>query len=121
MNFYSATLDTFRRFAAPRRRPPILEKRTYVFILVPFHFGGNGRGRNAEIVQDLIDNSSDSNGARNDALSMLTGLDCSENRTPSKTTGVQDVNNAPGLNHDLMWTWFLPNPLWPPNKRKWNL
>lgn len=18
------------------------------------------------------------------------------------------------------WTWFLPNPLWPPNKIKWN-
>jgi hypothetical protein len=33
----------------------------------------------------------------------------------------EDLNNAPGLNHDLMWTWFLPNPLWPPNKSNRNL
>jgi len=39
---------------------------------------------------------------------------------PPETTAERDLNNALELNHDLMWTWFLPNPLWPPNKSKWN-
>ena len=41
-------------------------------------------------------------------------------RVVVRRTAERDLNNAPGLNHDLMWTWFLPNPLCPPNKSKWN-
>ena len=41
-------------------------------------------------------------------------------RVVERRTAEGDLNNAPGLNHDLMWTWFLPNPLCPPNKSKWN-
>jgi hypothetical protein len=26
-------------------------------------------------------------------------------------------NSEPELNYELMWTWFLPNPLWPPKNR----
>jgi hypothetical protein len=33
----------------------------------------------------------------------------------------QDLNNASELNYDLMWMWFLPNPLWLPNKSNRNL
>ena len=47
-------------------------------------------------------------------FSTLAALD----RAVSRTTAERDLNNAPGLNHDLMWTWFLPNPLWPPNKSR---
>ena len=41
-------------------------------------------------------------------------------RVVERRTAERDLNNAPGLNHDLMWTWFLPNPLCLPNKSKWN-
>jgi hypothetical protein len=40
-------------------------------------------------------------------------------RVVERRTAERDLNNAPGLNHDLMWMWFLPNPLWPPNKSRW--
>jgi hypothetical protein len=42
-------------------------------------------------------------------------------RVVERRTAEQDLNNAPGIDHDLMWTWFLPNPLWPPNKSTWKL
>jgi hypothetical protein len=42
-------------------------------------------------------------------------------RVVERRTAEGDLNNAPGLNHDLMWTWFVPNPLWPPNKSTWKL
>jgi len=118
MNFYSATLETFRRFAARRRSRRTVEKRTYVFIFVPGAFGGNGRARKTEIAQNLIDNDSDSDGARKDALSTLTAPDWAEVRTLRKTTGARDVNDESELNYDLLWTWFLPNPLWPSKGRK---
>jgi hypothetical protein len=118
MNLCSATIETLRQFAARRRSQPIVEKRTYVFILVPFGLNGNGRAKKAEVAQNLIDNGSDPHGARNDALSTLTALDCTQLRTPSKTTGVREVNDESELNYDLMWTWFLPNPLWPPKGQK---
>jgi len=82
LNVRLLLMDAIRRFAARRQSPRVIERRTYVFILVPFDFRANGHARKTELEQDL--------------------------------------NNAPGLNHDLMWTWFLPNPLWPSNKSKGN-
>ena len=113
MNFYSATFETFRWFAARRRSSRTVERRTYVFILVPFHFNGNGRARPAEIAHSLIDD-----GSNNDAFSTLTALDCIEICPQTKTTGVREVNGEAELNYNLMWTWFLPNPLWQPKKRE---
>jgi hypothetical protein len=118
MKLYSATIDTFRRFKARRQSPRTVERRTYVFILVPFGFNRNGSAKKAEVAQNFIDNGSDPDGAPNDALSTLTALDRNKLRRPGKTTSVREVNDESELNYDLMWTWFLPNPLWPPKGRK---
>ena len=111
-------MDAIRRFAARRQSPRVVERRIYVFIVVPFDFRANGHARKTELEQDLIDNSRHADDPRTNGLfSTLAAL----NRAASRTTAERDLNNVPGLNHGLMWTWFLPNPLWPPNKskRKW--
>jgi hypothetical protein len=118
MNIPLALTDAIRRFVGRHRSPRVVERRTYVFILVPFDFRANGHARKTELEQDLIDNSRHADDPRTNGLfSTLAAL----NRAASRTTAERDPNNAPGLNHDLMWTWFLPNPLWPPNKGKWHL
>jgi hypothetical protein len=105
MNIPLALIDAIRRLRGPLRAT---EKRTYVFILVPFDFRGNGRARSAQLEQYLIDNSRHADNPRTNALSStLAGLD----RAASRTTTERDLNNPQKLNHDLMWTWFLPNPL----------
>ena len=117
LNIRLLLMDAIRRFAARRQSPRVVERRTYVFILVPFDFRANGHARKTELEQDLIDNSRHADDPRtNDLFSTLAAL----NRAASRTTAERDLNNVPGLNHGLMWTWFLPNPLWPPNKSKWN-
>ena len=109
-------MDAIRRFAARRQSPRVVEGRTYVFILVPFDFRANGHARKTELEQDLIDNSRHADDPRTNGLfSTLAAL----NRAASRTAE-GDLNNVLGLNHDLMWTWFLPNPVCPPNKNKWN-
>ena len=117
LNIRLLLMDAIRRFAARHGSARVSENRTYVFILVPFGFRGNGHARKTELEQDLIDNSTHADDPRTNGLfSTLAAL----NRAASRTTAERDLNNAPGLNHDLMWTWFLPNPLCPPNKSKWN-
>ena len=117
LNIRLLLMDAIRRFAARRQSPRVVERRTYVFILVPFDFRANGHVRKTELEQDLIDNSRHADDPwTNGLFSTLASLD----RGASRTTAERDLNNAPGLNHDLMWTWFLPNPLWPPNKSKSN-
>ena len=111
-------MDGIRRFAARRQSQRVVERRTYVFILVPFDFRANGHARKTELEQDLIDNSRHADDLRTNGLfSTLAAL----NRGAFRKTAERDLNNALGLNHDLMWTWFLPNPLWPPNKSTWKL
>ena len=116
LNIRLLLMDAIRRFAARRQSPRVVETRTYVFILVPFDFRANGHARKTELEQDLIDNSRRADCPRTNGLfSTLAAL----NRAASRTAE-RDLNNALGLNHDLMWTWFLPNPLCPSNKSKWN-
>ena len=117
MNVRSALMNMIRRFATRRKSQRLVEKRTYVFILVPFDFRGNGRARKAELDRDLIDNGNHADGTRTNTFSTIIALDSSA----AKTAAERDLNNAPGLDHDLMWTWFLPNPLWPPNKNNRDL
>jgi hypothetical protein len=118
LNLRLLLMDAIRQFAARRQSPRVVERRTYVFILVPFDFRANGHARKTELEQDLIDNSRHADDRRTNALfSTVAAL----NRAASRTIAERDLNNGPGLNHDLMWTWFLPNPFWPPNKREWNL
>ena len=110
-------MDAIRRFPARRQSPHVVERRTYVFILVPFDLRASGHARKTELEQDLIDNSKHADDPRTNALfSTLAAL----NRGAFRKTAERDLNNALGLNHDLMWTWFLPNPLCLPNKSKWN-
>src|SRR5262249_32107067 len=79
-------------------------------------FRGNGHARKTE--QDLIDNNRPADRPRPNArLSMLAAL----SRAFSRTTGERELKNPQKLNHDLMWTWFLPNPLSSPNESNWNL
>jgi hypothetical protein len=117
MNIRLALMDTIRRFAARRQSPHVAEKRTYAFILVPFTFRSNGHARKAHITQDLVGNGSRADATRADAsFSTFAGLD----RASSKTTSELDLSDNQELNYDLMWTWFLPNPLWPSNKSNSN-
>ena len=110
MNIPLALMDAIRRFAAGRVSPRVVEKRTYVFILVPFNFSGNGHARKARITHDLIRNGSHADGARTGALfSTIAALDGASSRTTSEP----DLSGDRELNYKLMWTWFLPNPLGP--------
>jgi len=114
MNFYSATIESVRRFAARRRVPRVIEKRIYVFILVPSDFRGNGHAKRAEVAQNLIDGHS-VDGTCNRTDGELSAINCTKT---SEQTGEHALNDEPQLNFDLMWTWFLPNPLWAPKKPK---
>jgi hypothetical protein len=116
MNIRSALMDRFRRFATHRGSPRVVEKRTYVFILVPFDFRGNGHAKKAEVAQDLIGNGSRGDGGRTEPFSSLTAADGIVISGAAKTFPEPDLNDEPELNYDLIWTWFLPNPLWPPKQ-----
>ena len=117
MNIPLAVMDAIRRFAARRGSPRIAGNRTYVFIFVPFDFRGNGQAKHAHITRDLIGNGRHAGDQRtNSHLSTLGALN-----PGSRTTAERDLNNPRQLNHHLMWTWFLPNPLWPPNKSNCDL
>ena len=121
MNLYSVAMDTLRGFAARRRAAHAVKKRTYIFVLVPFDFSKNGNAKRAEITQDLIKDHSDFERAANYKPHGLRALGRGAIRAATKTTTEVDVADEPELDFRLMWTWFLPNPLWPPNKGNWNL
>ena len=118
MNLYSAAIDALRRFATHHRAPRVVKKRTYVFFLVPFEFSKNGSAKNAEVAQGLINGYSDFDRAANYPLAAPPALGRGEIRRATKTTGEEDVDNDPQLDFRLMWTWFLPNPLWKPKRRE---
>jgi hypothetical protein len=118
MNLYSVAIDTLRRFAARHRAPRLVKQRTYVFIVVPFDFSKNGDSKKAEIPQDLINGHSDferaANHTRRAPLTLVRGeIGGATERTPDG-----NVDNEPQLDFRLMWTWFLPNPLWKPKRRE---
>jgi hypothetical protein len=118
LNIPLLLMDAIRRFAARRQSPRVVERRTYVFILVPFDFRANGHARKTELEQDLIDNSRHADDPRTNGLfSTVTAL----YRAAPGAVPDEDLNNVLELNHDLMWTWFLPNPLWLPNTSNRNL
>jgi hypothetical protein len=109
MNIPLALIDASKRFAT-RGSPRVVEKTTCVFLLVPLEFSGNGHAKKSELEQDLIDNGSRAGGAWTRALfSTLTALE----RAAAGAIPDEDLNSASELNYDLMWTWFLPNPLRP--------
>jgi hypothetical protein len=117
MNLYSVAIDTLRGFAVRHRAPRVIEKRTYVFFLVPFDFSKNGSAKKAEVAQGLINGHSDFDRAANYTVAAPPTLSRGEIRGATKTSGERDVDYEPQLNFRLMWTWFLPNPLWKPKRR----
>ena len=68
LNIRLFLMDAIRRFAARRQSPRVVERRTYVFILVPFDFRANGNARKTELEQDLIDNSRHADDPRTNGL-----------------------------------------------------
>ena len=111
MNFYSVTVDTFRRLAQRRRAARSINKSTYVFILVPTDVSGNGHAKRAEVIQPLIDNAARFGSVRSEGVPARP-IDHTDNCV------LDDGSDDPQLNYDLMWTMFLPNPLWPPKRRQ---
>ena len=68
LNIRLLLMDAIRRLAARRQSPRVVERRTYVFILVPFDFRANGHARKTELEQDLIDNSRHADDPRTNGL-----------------------------------------------------
>jgi hypothetical protein len=118
MNLYSVAIDTLRGFAPRHRAPRVVEKRIYVFFLVPFDFCKNGSATKAEVAQGLINDHSDFDRAVNYTLAAPHAIGRAEIRGATETTGEGDVDDEPQLDFRLMWTWFLPNPLWKPKQRQ---
>lgn len=117
MNVPLALMNATRRFTAAGTLPRVVEKRTYVFILVPFNFPGNGHVRKAHITRDLIHNGPHADSTQTDALLSTVAA---PDRASFRTTAEPDLSDDRELNYELMWTWFLPNPLWPTKTRKRN-
>jgi hypothetical protein len=117
MNVYSVAMDTLRGFAARRRAARAVKTRTYVFVLVPFDFSKNGNAQRAEIPKDLIKDHSDFEREANYTPPARRALRRGEIRAATKTTGGVDVADDAQLDFRLLWTWFLPNPLWKPKRR----
>jgi hypothetical protein len=118
MNLYSVAIDTLRRFAARHGAPRVLKQRTYVFILVPCDFSKNGDTKKAEVAQGLVDGHSDFDRAANYTPRAPRALGRGEIGGATEITPDGNVDNEPQLDFRLMWTWFLPNPLWAPKERK---
>jgi hypothetical protein len=117
MNLYSVAIDTLRGFAARRRAARAVKQRIYVFVLVPFDFSKNGDAKKAAVAQDLIKDLSGFERAAYKPLA-LRELGRGAIRAATKTTTEMDVADEPELDFRLMWTWFLPNPLWKPKQRR---
>jgi hypothetical protein len=80
MNLYSTTRETFRRLIDRHQASRTIEKRTYVFVFVPFDFRTSSHAKRIDMVNDRA--------------------------------------NEQRLDDELMWTWFLPNPLSPTKEQK---
>jgi len=117
MNLYSVAIDTLRGFAA-RQAARLVKRRTYVFVLVPFDFSKKKKKKRAEMTQDLVKDHSDSQCAANYKPLVLRAIGRGAILAATNTTTEMDVANEPELDFRLMWTWFLPNPLWKPEQRR---
>ncbi|HJW38964.1 MAG TPA: hypothetical protein VJ420_10140, partial [Candidatus Udaeobacter sp.] len=93
VNIRLLLMDAIGRFAVRRQSPRVVERRTYVFILVPFDFRANGHARKPELEPDLIDNSGHADDPRTNGLFSTLAA---PNRAASRTTAERDLNNAPG-------------------------
>jgi hypothetical protein len=100
MNLYSTGREAFRQFITRHQVSRVIHGRTYVFVFVPL---------------DLLetDRPPQTQGARPLIRAKAKDLRCPEQKGEGNGgSGEQQ------LNWDLMWTRFLPNPLWRPKERK---
>jgi hypothetical protein len=96
----------------------VVEKRTYVFIFVPFNLAETVMPERCISHKIRLVMAAAPMACGTDALfSTIADLD----RALSRTTSKPDLSDDRELNYDLMWTWFLPNPAVPTEecKRKW--
>lgn len=87
-------------------------------MVVPFDFSKNGGAKKVEVAQGLVNDHNDFDRAVNYTLAAPPALGRAEIRGATETTGEGDVDDEPQLDFRLMWTWFLPNPLWKPKRRE---
>jgi hypothetical protein len=114
MNLCSAAIVALRGFAVRHRAMRAVKQRTYVFVFVPLDFSQNGNAKKAEIAQGLINGHSDFDPAANCTSRAPLALGRDEIGCATETTPDANVDSEPQLDSRLMWTWFLPNPLWKP-------
>src|SRR5437763_2067980 len=117
MNLCSAAIVALRGFAVRHRATRGVKQRTYVFVFVPLDFSHNSDAKKAEIAQGLINRHSDFDPAANYTPRGPLALGRGEIGCATETTPDADVDSEPQLDSRLMWTWFLPNPLWKPKQR----
>jgi hypothetical protein len=118
MNLYSAATGTLGRFVARHPAPGVVKKRTYVFVLVLFDFSKNRGAKKAEVAQDSINDHTDFERAANYTLTAPLAFGRPEIPGATEATGEANVGSEPQLDSRLMWTWFLPNPLWKPKQHE---
>ena len=118
MNLYSVAIEILRRFVAHHRAPPVAKHRTYVFFLFPLAFSQNGDAKKVEVTQSLINGHSKFDRPTNYTPRAPLALGRGEICCAAETTPDGDVDSDPQLDYRLMWTWFLPNPLWKPKRRR---
>ena len=117
MNFYFA-VNAVRQFARRSRRPRVVERKTIIFILVPLDSSKFDGTKRASVAQDGIDSSGTSEGEPKQKLFNILASDCSEISGLNGHAVRVDADDPIELDSRLMWTWFLPNPLWKLKRRR---
>ena len=108
-NISSATMHKFKQFVARHRRPRVVGRKTYVFILVPFDPSEFGWVKRTEVAQPLINGHNGSDVERHEfGLSSPQRLraEVIDSRLEARNA---DPDDEAELDFRLLWTWFLPN------------
>ncbi|HEY2625132.1 MAG TPA: hypothetical protein VGI41_00115 [Candidatus Udaeobacter sp.] len=112
-------IHRFRKFVADHGLLRFVERKTYVFIFVPFDSSQFGGVKRAEVAQPLL-NGHNGSVTEHELRSSVPQRSRDEVIGSSVDPCDTDAQEEPELDFRLMWTWFLPNPLWSPNKSKSN-
>ena len=110
-------MHRFGQFVARHRRLRVVDRKTYVFILVPFDPSEFGGVKRAEVARPLINGHNGSEVERHEfGLSLPQRLRAlaTDSRLEARNA---DPDDEAELDFRLMWTWFLPNPLWRAKER----
>jgi hypothetical protein len=105
----SATIHKFRQFVARHQRLRGVDRKTYVFILVPFDLSEFGWVKRAEVAQPLINGHNGSDVERHEfglSLPQRLRVEVIDSRLEARNA---DPDDEAELDFSLMRTWFLPN------------